>query len=524
MNEKSNIFSLFCKYVDDTIFKDNIGSVVSFIVDQSYIDAFCEKYSIKEVELLKEVSKNMFRRNAPIEHIKGIVAIQVYAATKRANGVLVTSSNYKTPYAELLSWDINDVSWWFREFQDYTWQTLYKWCNLNHYIIAQSAPQSGIPYGYVQYPLQQAERVFTKDELLYIACAFVDNNLYPDDDISFESFWRTINWYSLYRYIHTSHAKNLYSTREYYNDAKWQIFNYFIRWDGGYKRNHKASNVRSESNEDLFVYLKDELNTIDIRNEMLELVHQFQISTFNHNIFTINRKIFPNRRTDLILFKRDDTYENYWQECRFLEGDEEGLAIIFPAFTSRWIQFPKSDLIKSFDGIKIYKVSKNRWSQDLYEEPRKHRLEGGLKIGRRRYILGGAPLFCMDASGVFWIDDDRHTANNEKVSLNHLSEGFHRIRVPGYKDIIIEIINSSHRMSWNENHSQWNIDKRGAIWMPAKVQNGVIGMNMLSICQAKYLQNNEVSTLTAWAMTHHGIANNSKNLIIETLKNISSYE
>lgn len=514
---------MFCKHVDETIFRENIGSAVAFIIDQSYIDSFCEKYSIEEKALLDEVRRNMHRWNVSIDHIKGIIAIQVYAATKRADDHLITRANYRERFAELLAWDTNELQSWMRIYQDLYWEQLYLWCDNNHYEISKSYPYEG-KGRYVQYPIQQAERVFTKDELLYLAYAFVENNLYPDDDISFESFWRTINWYSLYRYIYTSHAKNLYSTKEYYNDAKWQIFNYFLRWDGSYKKDHKVSNIRSDLKEVLFMYLKDELNTIDIRNEKLELIHQFQLSTFNHKIFTSNRKIFPNRRTDLILFKRDETYENYWQECRFLGGDEEGLAIIFSAFTSRWMQFPKSDLIKSFGGIKIYKVSRNRWSQDLYEEPRKHRLEGGLKIGRRRYILGGAPLFCMDESGVFWIDDNHYTINNEKVSLNHLSEGLHRVRVPGYKDIIIEIINSSNSIPWNENNSQWNIDKREAHWIPSKVQNGVIGMNMQSICQVKYLQNNEVPTLTAWAMIHHGIANNSKNLIVETLKNISNHE
>ena len=102
MAETNNIFNLFCRYVDDTIFKENIGSTVSFIIDQSYIDSFCEKYSTTEYELLNEVRKNMYRYSASIEHIKGIIAIQVYAATKRADDYIMTSANYRGRLADLL--------------------------------------------------------------------------------------------------------------------------------------------------------------------------------------------------------------------------------------------------------------------------------------------------------------------------------------------------------------------------------------------------------------------------------------
>ena len=103
MNDRKDIFKLFCKYVDDTIFKENIGSVVSFVVDQSYIDSFCEKYSIGESELLDEVRKNMYRYNASIDHVKGIIAIQVYAATKRADDYIMKPYTIRNVIARVKS-------------------------------------------------------------------------------------------------------------------------------------------------------------------------------------------------------------------------------------------------------------------------------------------------------------------------------------------------------------------------------------------------------------------------------------
>lgn len=376
----------------------------------------------------------------------------------------------------------------------------------------------------MQYPLQQAERVFTRDELLYIACAFVNNNLYPDDDITFDEFWQIVHWRSLGGYIKTNHASNLYNTREFYDDARKQIFNYFLRWNGEYKQSSMIRNIRSESKEDMFAYMSDEYDSIDIRNDKLELVSKFQLSTFNHTTFTSHKGVLPVRRKDLILFKRDNFY-NIWQEVRFLEGEEEGVAIIFSEFTNRWIHFPKSDLIKSTAYVKIFKVSKGHWSYDLYEEPRRYKLEGGLRVGRRMYLLGGAPLFCISDNELFWIDDEIFPSTGGRISLNHLNTGIHQIKVAGYKDILFEIVDTPLNIPlWNEANSQWCIDKKDVIWKPAKIQDGVVGMKFSNICQTKYMQGNEMPSLCAWARTHQKLTATSQNRIVKTLKNINDYE
>lgn len=527
MKEKQNIFYQFCEYVNETIFKANIGSKVSFIIDQSYILSFCEKYDIEENILLNEARKKMYRHgihNVPILHIMGVVAIQVYAATKRADDYLKTKANYRDRLAELIAWDTAALQSWMQEYQDSYWKQLYAWCDKHHYDIAKSYPYYG-KGRFVQYPIQQAERVFTNDELLYIAYAFVENKLYPDDNITFNEFWKIINWHSLYSYIrssHSSHAENLYRTSEYYDDAKSQIFNYFLRWNGDYKHFSKISNIRQD---DLYIYMNDELDSVDVRNEKLELVRKFPLSSFNHQTYICNKDLFPIRRNELILFKRDDTYENYWQETRYLEGEEDGLVIIFTDISSRWKLFPNSDLVKVLDNVRIYIVRKNIWTQDLYQESRIYRLEGGLKVGRRSYIHGGAPIFYIDEKCIFWIDDKLCSAPTGRYTLNHLSVGYHKIRVVGYKDIEIEIIDSLlNSVQWSDDNNQWWIEKKNAEWRPMKISNGIIGMNMKNICQLKHLNSNKIPTLSAWARTHNNIETDNQNIIIKTLKKIHSHE
>ena len=141
------------------------------------------------------------------------------------------------------------------------------------------------------------------------------------------------------------------------------------------------------------------------------------------------------------------------------------------------------------------------------------------------YLLGGAPLFYINTDGLFWIDDEAYSSTGEYLSLNHLGVGIHQIKVVGYKDIIFEIIDSPLNVPlWSIDNSQWCIDKKSVIWKPAKMQNGVVGMNLSNICQTKYIQGDEMPTLCAWARVHQAMTANSQNMIVKTLKNINDYE
>ena len=113
-----SIFERFCQYVDETIFQESKGGVVALIIDQMYIDAFCKKYSKTEKELLADARRHMFSysRNVSINHIKGIIAIQIYATTKRADNSLISKANYRDRLAELLSWDIDTLREWFESY------------------------------------------------------------------------------------------------------------------------------------------------------------------------------------------------------------------------------------------------------------------------------------------------------------------------------------------------------------------------------------------------------------------------
>ena len=110
------IFNKFCKHVDETIFSvENVGSYVAFVVDQSFVVDFCNVHSIKEIDLMKSVRCSLYRRD--LLSIKGILAIQLYAASKRANSNGVTEKNYRERLSQVLDWNINDLQSWMKEYQ-----------------------------------------------------------------------------------------------------------------------------------------------------------------------------------------------------------------------------------------------------------------------------------------------------------------------------------------------------------------------------------------------------------------------
>ena len=129
-----NIFTLFCKYVDETIFSDEKkGEVVAFIVDQTYINDFCKVYHTSEPELLQNARRYIYQVTHSLLSARGIIALQVYAATKRANSDGITERNYNDRLVDLLFVDLSDLQRWYSNYQDDMWRMFYDWCDSNNF-------------------------------------------------------------------------------------------------------------------------------------------------------------------------------------------------------------------------------------------------------------------------------------------------------------------------------------------------------------------------------------------------------
>lgn len=515
-----NIFNDFCQYIDDRIFsKDNMGTSVAFVVDNSLINEFCKKNSISERDLMNAVRHNLYSYSNNIIHIKGILAIQLYAASKRANEGDVSVRNYKYRLSQILNWDMDELRKWMEEHQEKYWESFYQWCDANFFFVAKCKPKTGT-WRYVQYPLMQSRCVFTDEDLKYIASAFVDSNLISGEDLSEYEFWRNVNRESITNYFETNHSKGVKENSRTEEDYLKQIFNYYLRWNGEYKRRFYPQIKKQKGTAtDSYLYLTEDFTRLEIRNSNLELIRRFNVSNLSYEEIC---KYFYIKRKGLILFKRDDVYENYWQETRYVTTGEEGIAIVFIDAIDKWNNRMFDTLVKIYANIFIYKVTESFDTRFLYTSKRFYSLEGGLKIGRQRYIEGAGPILSITEQCKYWIDGNLNETDQERINLSHLAVGNHTIRFLNYKKIEFQIVPTTvSSPRWLDSYNKWIINRQDYQWKSEKHPNGIMGLDFTDIPQKSQF-GVQGTIISRWGkMMILGVCQNQEsNVVVKTLANI----
>ena len=524
----SQLFSIFCKFIDERIFSDeNMGSSVAFVVDKALINEFCRKNNIVERDLMYAVRHNLYSYTRNISHIKGILAIQLYAASKRANSGGITVKNYRDRLSQvLLDWDMNDLQRWMEDHQEFFWESFYDWCDSHYFFVAKCKRKTGAGR-YVQYPLMQSLCVFTEEDLKYIACAFVDYDLLPGEDISEKDFWRVIDRYHLYSYFKTRHSTEVRYNSRSEDDYKRQIFNYYLRWDGEYKLGYNSAVKRQTAKEaDEFIYLTDDFSKLQFRNSNLKLTKEIDVSKLTYSHIS---RLFSFKHKGLILFKKDDIYDNYWQECRYLEENEDedngedGIALVFTNQCKHRITYRSELLIKRYANVSIYRINHSYTTSDLYTTKRFYSLEGGLKIGRYSYLFGAGPSLHVTKKNRFWIDGEpKDSSKDETFDLSDLEIGNHTIRFPNYKRIEFEIVrHDSLHPQWLDSYNKWNIEIVGSLWESMNKDVGIVGLDYTAIPQ-NVNSGLKGTVLQRWGMIHvfNSIQQSETNNVIKVLSKI----
>lgn len=525
--DAKQLFSIFCKFIDERIFfKDNIGS--SFVVDKALINDFCKRHETNEHELMLAVRHNLYSYSRNISHIKGILAIQLYAASKRANSGNITVNNYRERLSQvLLNWDIYDLQRWMEEYQEDYWEAFYDWCDSHFFFVAKCKRKTG-KGRYVQYPVLQSKCVFTEEDLKFIAYAFVDYNLFPGEDLSENDFWRIISPYRLMPYFKTKHSREVIENSRSENDYKRQIFNHYLRWDGEYKVGYNYTVKKQKAKEaNEFVYLTEDYSKLQFRNSNLKLIKELEVSKLS---YTDISPIFSFKHKGLILFKRDDIYDNCWQECRYLEENngnggnvDDGIVLVFNRQCSHPIIHHLHLLIKTYSNISIYKVKHSHTASDLFTTKRFYSLEGGLKVGRFSYLSGAGPSLVISKKCKFWLDGDPIDASPEDTfDFSDLAIGIHSIRFPNYKRIEFEIVqHNAFHPKWLDSYNKWNIDLEGSLWESMNKDVGIVGLDYTIIPQ-NIQSELKGSVLNRWGMMHVFDINpkNETNTVIKVLSRI----
>jgi len=186
--------------------------------------------------------------------------------------------------------------------------------------------------------------------------------------------------------------------------------------------------------DDYYLYLNSDFKQISVRTGKLSLVASLTI----HDI-TIQdiSKYYTFKREGLILFKKDDIYEDTWQETRFLEKGEEGIVVcIHEKFNNSLNQMTcfNNKLYKN-NRVSIYKVVESEYTVDFFATKRFYKLDGGLKIGRNTYLQQACPTLKLEHTTKIWFDGELLKTNNEQLEyrFNDLQPGIHYIKLPNFK-------------------------------------------------------------------------------------------
>ena len=451
-----------------------------------------------------------------------MIALQVFAATKRANSDGITERNYRDRLDDLLFHDIGELQRWMSDYQDTMWKTFYDWCDANGFRVSRKCKPGYGTGRYVQYPLQEALRVFTTEALLNFARAFVDNHLTPEDDLSYNTFWDIISWRSLSRYIDSNNASRIYFNPSYTEDAQQQIYNFFLRWDGEYRIQNGSEAKKRVASSGNIVYLTADYDALEIREENGKLLSTFALTSLRYQALVNTKNRIPIRRKGIFLFKWDDIYQ-IWQECHYLEEGESGIALVFPDETNWSYSFRACPVLVTCPKLRIFRLSPDSTPHFLLTERKTCYLEGGLKVGRDTYLAGAAPFLVREQNEQVRIDKELIDGAENRINLRGLDIGEHVINVPGRKPIRFEIVAPFvHSPQWGANYQKWDIDAKKAAWGMAQIENGVSGMDFSPKCR-EFINGDERTVSRAWAETFLGHSSHRPNSALKTLQNIRDY-
>lgn len=212
-------------------------------------------------------------------------------------------------------------------------------------------------------------------------------------------------------------------------------------------------------------------------------------------------KSYHFKRNGIILFKHDDVYDNYWQETWNLEGkDAEGLVICFPQRDSTIRYYLRPNMVYHNKFVEIFKIKYDTNTRAFFTDKRFYELFGGLKIGRNTYLMGAAPTLRLEWPTKIWVDGKAYSEKECEgdISLNHLQEGHHYIKIQDYKKLEFDLVMATaNTCDWMLSYFQWHFEKQGAIWESNKEEQGIVGLDYPSIPQKT--TNEDIPTLRRWA-------------------------
>lgn len=477
-------YSTLGRYTIDTFFADDKrGDVVFPIIDEYFMARFCKVNGCSISDFFGSIQRSYriyyISASSRIEEILGLIAIQLYAASKMETSDGFSSSNFRDRICaeDVLNLNLKEWQQWAVGNQDGIWRKYYQWCDKKSFVIVNKCEPRDGKDRYVQYPKVHASLILNRQDLKSIAYNFVEKGLSPNEDLTEKEFWSLIGKQHEKYYYSNRATRIINSDRDMANE---QIYQYFLLWKGEYltpfcygsgtkektKKAQYSINLYHGDNDEWFI------DIMGIENG--NLIKEVQL-TANQSLEFL-KPYYTLKQTNVIVFQKDPDYDSLWNETRYVE-DYDSEALLLEYIGEYGARYSGRHVIASIGRFRIVRINPESYGK-FYGEKRPYSIVGGLKVNPGTYIVGAPPLLITKKAMIFWIDGKRFdTLDEEETHILHLDIGVHQIKVRGYKAKEICMVDINAEINpWKDN-PRWSLTRHRPCCWQITDAGDVIGMD-----------------------------------------------
>jgi len=494
------IYNKFNQYIKDKFFPpEKRGDTILFSIDQVILNEFFKSVDTNFCALQISISEILKDNHIQIvENCFGLCAIQVYIANQMKEEFDLSSRQYNPRLAKYLRISNNKLMQIYSKNQELIWYNLKEFCKKNNFQINIPSKKTG-KGRYIQYPFSQA--LLNREDLKKGDIFFEIAGIKKSEYFSFDDFSKLIKAADGKCHINSHYCKvrdrllKDFGTRLQLDK---QIYNYFnYDWDGLYpqkeekiyiNKNPKIYNVH----QNIHLFLNKKSSYIIVTDDKYELIAK--IDLINESLFNEIEKYQKNYNDDFLIFKMSDQDDQEY--VRSFELDEKYAIICkLNSEANKYIYSLcgiENAISNSKYNIFFTNTLKNKsqhffWKKYFSLQSRNYKVEGGVKLSYKSWMLGCGPKIISKELTTIWIDGKKFEA--KEIDCKNYSRGTHRI---GSNSSIEKFEIETPLNIKNEDCFGWNVDIKSNKWMPANTDLQNVGLIY------NFPKETETSTIRNW--------------------------
>ncbi len=477
------LYPEFNTYIKNKFFPpEKRGTTILFSVDETTIREFQKEAEINK-SIFQQTIASELREWWPAtikENFFGLCAIQIFTVSQMQDEEDFTSREYNPRLAQFFDIDTSTLQKQYAEEQDDLWGKLKQYCQQNNFRI--TLPEATTGKGrYIQYPFSQA--LLNKQDLKKVSILFERVGLRTSEYLSFEDFSTLIEtadngcMHSRYYKIKRRLQRDYKNTRL----LTQQIYNYFIEgWDGLYpaQQTKETNNrIKRQARENYHLYLSRNNEYVTVFNDNFDMIEQIPVA--RKGLFEQIEKfqsIYDDKK-ELLICKIDEIS----REAEYIRTFEIGYQYIIickqHSEASRNIYFlqPETKNINNFYEICTTGILKEQtipfWNKYFSGQSRTYKIEGGVKLGYKRWMLGGGPLITFPEQSTAWLNGEK--IEQSEIDCTNYPAGIYKL----VKDESIEKFEIKVPDHLRKNHCKgWAINRKEKQWQPATEDPQIVGL------------------------------------------------